>query len=188
MSKGSSVAAQNALGSDQAAATTYGNNAAGVNSQLTPFLESELTNPQGYGQQTLSQMQTQGGQATSGALGAGKEAATLAASRTGNPSAVPGIIDATTRDAMRQQSNNVLGIDTQNADLKQKQQQAGAAGLNSLYGTDVSAALKSLGLEDESINAWTQGRTAVDQAQQNIFNDVNKVLSPPPGSGGGGGG
>lgn len=175
MSKGSSVAAQQAYGADAASAGQYNTAATGVSGQLTPFLENELNNPQGFGQQGLSQLQTQAGQATAGALGAGKEAALLNASRTGNASSVPGVIDATTRGAMQQQSNNVLGTNLANDELKQKQQQAGASGLQDLYGTDVGAALKSLGLEDESINAWTSGREAVNKSNQDIFNDVYKV-------------
>lgn len=188
MSKGSSEAAQTLLGQQGTAAGQYGTAATDVSGQLSPFLENELTNPQGLGQQQLSQIQTQGGQATAGALGQAKEAATLNASRTGNTAAVPGVIDNTTRSAMQQQSNNVLNTNLENSELKEKQQQEGASGLNSLYGTDVGAALKAMGLEDETINAWTQGRSAVDNAQQNIFSDVNKVLSGPSGGGGGGGG
>jgi hypothetical protein len=110
-------------------------------------------------------MQTQGGQATAGALGAGKEAATLNASRTGNTAAVPGVIDASTQAAMKQQSNNVLGIDQANAQAKLQQQQQGASGLSSMYGEDVNGALKALGLGNESIEDWTKANQAQTQGE-----------------------
>jgi hypothetical protein len=166
MSKGSANAAKNQVGIDNSWANQYGGLASGIGGQLTPFLENELRNPQGFGQEDLSKMITQGGQATAGAVGAGGEAAMLNASRTGNTAAVPGVIDSTARAGMRQQSNNVLGTDLANEQLKERQRQAGAGGLESLYGTDLSAALKSLGLADESINAWTGGKAAADK---NVF-------------------
>lgn len=190
MSKGSAQAAQTLLGQQGAAASQYNTAATGVSGQLTPFLENELNNPQGFGQQGLSQLQTQAGQATAGALGAGKEAALLNASRTGNASAVPGVIDATTRGAMQQQSNNVLGTNLANDELKQKQQQAGASGLQDLYGTDVGAALKSLGLEDDSINAWTGAKTAAGNSMWQSINGIDKLVGQAGTAilGGGGGG
>lgn len=136
-------------------------------------------------------MQTQGGQATSGALGQDSEAATLAASRTGNPAAINGVIDESSRNAMRQQSENTLGIDLQDAKLKQQQQQFGAAGLGSLYGEDTAAALRALGLEDDTINAWTGAKKAANADMwtsiKNIGQMVGGAASGIAGGGAGGG-
>jgi hypothetical protein len=140
-------------------------------SQIFPFLTNELDNPQGFGKDALSQMLTQGGEAVSGATGAAGEAANLNASRTGNTAAVPGIIDSTARNAMRQQSNNALDVNIQDAMLKQKQQQAGATGLEGLYGADISSALKSMGLENDTLGEWTKA----DQATQDAFNNWGKL-------------
>ena len=107
MAKGASKTASTNSGIGQSYSEGYQGQGGQIASSELPFLQNELTNPQGFGQQDLSQMQTQGGQATAGALGAGKEAATLNASRTGNTAAVPGVIDNATRSAMQQQSNNV---------------------------------------------------------------------------------
>jgi hypothetical protein len=174
MSKGSSTAAQ----TNQGIARNYSEGYQGQGGQIAstelPFLQNELTNPQGFGQQDLSQMQTQGGQATAGALGAGKEAATLNASRTGNTAAVPGVIDATTRNAMQQQSNNVLNTDMANEQLKQQQQQEGSQGLEKMYGTDVSAALQALGLSNNAIQDWTGAQSAVQNADLGWYNAANQ--------------
>lgn len=181
MSKGSSKQAANEVGIDNSYADQYNKSATGVGGQLTPFLENELKDPQGYGQEELSKMQTEGGQAVSGATGAADEAATLAASRTGNPASTAGVIDATARNAMKQQSSNALDIASQDALLKQKQQQSGAAGLESMYGTDVGASLKSLGLADDSLNAWTNAKAAADKNTLDWTKlGLNTLASPGP--------
>jgi hypothetical protein len=117
-------------------------------------------------------MQTQGGQAVAGATGSGDEAARLNASRTGNTAAVPGVIDQTARNAMKQQSSNVLGTDVANAELKQQQQQEGVSGLEKMYGTDVSAALQALGLSNQAIGEWTGADTSTGNEMQNIAKDA----------------
>lgn len=162
MAKGASKAAQNQVGVDNAYAKQYNQRASTVSDTLFPFLTGEMNDPQGFGQETLDKMETQGGEATSGALGAGKESAELLGERTGNTAAIPGIIDSTTRDAMKQQSDNALGISTQNAKLKEMQRQAGASGTEGLYSEDVKSALSALGLSTDSINAWT----GADKASQ----------------------
>lgn len=134
-----------------------------------------MTNPQGFGADTLGKMQTVGGQSVAGAVGGADESARLAASRTGNTAALPSLIDATGRNAMKQQSDNALGISMADANLKEKQRQEGAAGVGNLYGEDVNAALKSLGLADESINAWTSGKHAANQdvlGQEKFITDL----------------
>jgi hypothetical protein len=171
---GSTKAAENNVGIGDSLSNSYNTAASGVASSELPFLQNEMTNPQGFGQQTVNQMQTQGGQATAGALGAGKEAATLNASRTGNTAAVPGVIDATTQQAMRQQSNNVLGIDQANAQAKLQQQQAGVSGLEKMYGTDVGAALQSLGLSNQAIGDWTGSKNAQTNADLGWLNAANQ--------------
>lgn len=124
-------------------------------------------------------MQTTSGQAVSGAQGAGNEAGSLLAERTGNTASLPGIIDTNARSAMAANSGNALDIANQNANLKLKQQQAGASGLESLYGTDTSNALKSLGLSNEAIGQWVNADNSTGQQDQNIFNDSARVLGIP---------
>jgi len=158
VSKGSANAGKTNYGIGQSYSEGYQGQGGDIASAELPFLQNELTNPQGFGAQTTSQMQTQGGQAVAGATGAAKEAADLNASRTGNTAAIPGVIDANARAAMAQQSNNVLDIAQKNALLKQQQQQEGSEGLEKMYGTDVTAALQSLGLSDQAIGDWTGGK------------------------------
>lgn len=173
MSKGSSTAAQ----TNQGIARNYSEGYQGAGGSLAstevPFLTNELADPQGFGQPALTQMQTQGGQATAGALGAGKEAALLNASRTGNTAAIPGVIDQTTRNAMQQQSNNVLSTDIANQEAKLQQQQEASSGLEKMYGTDVSAALQSLGLSNSAIQDWTGANNGTTSKELGFLSAAN---------------
>lgn len=195
MSKGSANAAKNQVGTNNAYATGYRQQGQQSLNTLFPFLTGEVTNPQGYGQDAVNDMLTQGGEAVSGATGAANEKASLLASRTGNTAALPGIIGANARGAMKQDSDNALDVAIKNADLKQKQQQAGASGLGSLYGQDTNAVLKSLGLANESIDEWTKGRSAAQAATLDWTKEIAQLAGKGltaaaggPGGGGGGGG
>src|ERR1700761_747802 len=76
--------------------------------EVLPFLNQEITNPQGFGQQQLNAMNTATGQATSGGLSAATQAAKLNAARTGNPAAQSAIIANAARSGENAQSNAAL--------------------------------------------------------------------------------
>lgn len=162
MSKGSANAAKNAQGVAQSYSQQYKNAAGQQYNELFPFLSNELKNPQGYGQDALNQMLTQGGEAVSGATAAADENARLNATRTGNTASLPAAIAENARNAMRQQSSNAIGVNLQNENLKQQQQQQAAQAMQNLYSGNTQAALNSLGLQSQLINDWTQGKAAAN--------------------------
>lgn len=172
MAKGEKKQALNQFGVEGAYANDFNKRMGADRSTFLPFLTNELNNPQGFGSDAIAQMLTQGGQAVSGATGAANEAATLNASRTGNSAAVPGIIDATARNAMKQQSDNALNVNIKNAMLKQQQQQEAAKGLEGLYGEDQNAVLRSLGLQNESLNAGTNASRAANENALGWYNAI----------------
>ncbi len=184
MGKGATKTAENNAGIGQSYSEGYQGQGSDIASSELPFLQNELTNPQGMGQQALTQTKTQAGQATAGALGAGKDAALLNASRTGNTAAVPGVIDQTTRNAMQQQSNNVLNTNLQNNLLKQQQQQEGSAGLEKMYGTDVSAALQALGLSNQAVGEWNQASSPSNNFLDQYVLNGEKAASSAAAAGG----
>lgn len=155
LAKGAQKRAAELEGTNNTNAGTYQGEGAQAFNTVLPFEQGEVNSPQGFGQPTVNALTTQAGQATSGATGAANEQAQLLASRTGNTAALPGIIDATARSGMKQQSNNALDVGIANEKEKLQQQQQGAQGLTSLYGTGTESALKSLGLADQDINSWT---------------------------------
>jgi hypothetical protein len=115
--------------------------AEGIQGTLTPFFRNELYNPQGYGPTTLSQIMTQSGQSAAGALGGARQSATDYAARTGNEAAIPQIIGAGNKDAIKAMSDlsGKLGIDNANERLSQVQQ--GASGLSGFMGEDLKGGL-----------------------------------------------
>lgn len=126
---------------------------AAIAGQLTPFLTQEMLHPEGLGQtgiaaETGAAMGGAGG-ATSGITGQAMQRA--AVSR--NAGGVNAALDEAARQRTKAEAGASEGIQSQNEQLKQKQMQEGASGLNSLYGTDTSGMLKAESLEPEDINA-----------------------------------
>jgi hypothetical protein len=155
---------------------------------VLPFLNQEVTNPQGYGQPTLDAMTTATGQATSGATSAADQAAKLQAARTGNPAAQSAIIANAARTGQNAQSNANLDTQIGNAELKQKQQQSGAAGLEQLTGMDTNAALESLGLSNQAIGEWSNANKSSGNVWSNAFLPVIQADEKAAGSAAAGGG
>ena len=172
---GTGMASQNFNTANAMNQGLYGQ-AESLQGQLLPFLQQEMLNPQGMGPQGVNQLVTSGGQAVSGELGQAREAASLRASRMGNPSSTAAIEDAATRAGLRQQSNNILGINEEDLKLKLAQQQAGAQGLGALGAQDLNAALSSLGLSNQAVSDYTAAWKAsnpmqmIDQATQAVGN------------------
>lgn len=148
-------------------AAQAGASAAGVNANLNPFLTSELQHPQGFTQQQqtsmLSAVQGGAGGANAGITGQ----ANLQAARTRNAGGFGSALDQAARMRQQAAAGSSEGIAAQNAQLQQQNQQAGARGLQGLYGTDSGNALKALGIQDSAIgtevgagnSGWLQNAT-----------------------------
>jgi hypothetical protein len=132
----------------------YTGQALGINSSLIPTLQSEINNPIGFGQQALTQMQTQGGQDAAAQQGAAQQRATLAATRTGNLASLPAVQDQLARSGTQSADQNALGLDVANNQAKLQQQQQGIGGLQRLGATDTSAGLNALGLSNQALQQY----------------------------------
>lgn len=162
-------AANTAAGTAGSTAAGLNANAAAIGSNITPFLTQEMLHPQGYSQQDLTSQLDAAEAGAGGATGGLTGEAALQAARTRNSSGFTGALDDAARQRAKAAAGASEGIASSNADLKQKQQQEGAAGLQNLYGTDQDAALKSMGIQtgdiDASVNAgksgWLQNATSV---------------------------
>lgn len=126
--------------------------------QLFPFLQGELTNPQGLSQQEKTDMQTEGGQATAGALGTQRALAEQRGAATGNTAAIPAVIAAGGRDAMHQQSDNAMGVTLKDAALKRQEQQHASDQIQGLYGTSSGDALNALGISNNALNVASNAK------------------------------
>lgn len=151
-----------AMGNSRSATGTasgYGSTAGGIGATLVPGMTQQYTNPQGLGQVGLNAELGAAEQAGGGATGAVQGEAGLNAMRTRNTGALSSVLDQAARRGGQNLSQSALGIQAQNEQLKQKQREEAAQGLQGLYGTDVGAQLKSMGIADEDLNtALAAGR------------------------------
>lgn len=146
---------QSAYNQANSTAGTLGGEAAGIGANVTPFLTSEMLHPQGLGQEGIA---AEEGAALGGAGGAasgltGQAMQRAAASR--NAGGFQAALDDAARERMKAAAGASEGIEAQNENLKQKQQQEGAAGLEHMYGVDTSGMLESQGQQANDINAET---------------------------------
>jgi hypothetical protein len=145
--------AKTAQNTANSTASGYGATAAGVGSTLIPTLTKEATNPTGFTPEEMNNQLVAGEQGAGGATSGVTGQAGLEAARTRNTGGLSSVLDQAARRKGQTLSQNALGVQNQNAMLKEKQRQAGLSGLEGVYGTDVGAQLKAMGLVPEDINA-----------------------------------
>lgn len=178
--------ASNAAGTAAATGADLGSEAQGIGANLTPFLTQEMLHPQGVGQTGLSaetaSAEGGAGGANAGLVGVANERA--AASR--NAGGYSAALDDAARQRSKAAADSSEGITAGNEMLKQKQSQEGAAGLNSMYGTDTSGMLKAQSLIPEDVNAeLNANKTGWLQNAQSIIKQAatgGVGYTPQPGS------
>lgn len=173
---------QSTFGQANADSSKFGSNADQIGATLTPQLEAEAANPQGYGDSAVAGMNTAVQQGTGGSTAGAVGQAGLDAERTGNRGAMQGALDESAREGQRTNADAALEIGSKNADLKQKQQQAGIAGLGQLYSQDSSDELNALNAENGSTNAGNQSINTELQAGnsgwfQNMTGFMNAIAN-----------
>jgi hypothetical protein len=143
--------AKNAANTAGANAADYGATAKGVNTFLQPTLERDVTNPVGFTPTETNNMLVAGEQGAGGATAGIAGAAGLNAMRTRNSGALSGVLDQAARTKQQQLSENALNVQNQSAKLAQAKRAAALGGLQGLYGTDVGAQMKSMGIQSDEI-------------------------------------
>ena len=154
------------LGSPQTAANAaitagnvgagYGAQAAGIGSNLLPFLTSELNNPQGFTQQQQGAMQGAAEGGAGGSTAGLTTEANLASARNRNSGGFSGALDEAARQKDKALAGTSEGIAGENANLQQSQQQNAAKGLAGEQGMDTDAQLKAMGLVAPDVNAQAE--------------------------------
>jgi hypothetical protein len=158
--KGGTAQAQQNINTANNENSTLFNQGQQEQAQILPFLQQEMTNPQGLGASGRNELLTSGGEATSGALANAKEEANLRASRTGNTASTASIIDAATRAGAQQQSTNALDVGKADLQTKLAQQQAGEQGIASLSGGNIGESLSALGLSNQAVDDYIKAYSA----------------------------
>lgn len=189
MARGAQQQAQQTFGQANNVFGTSNTNANNLYSSLMPMLSQEATNPEGFGKAGLAAMNTASQQSTGGSTAGAVGEGLLAAARNRNSGGAAPALDAAVRSGQQQQSQNAVGIQGENEQLKQAQQQAGLSGMAGLYGKNTGDALSALGLENQSTTALTQAGQSgwyqnLNQGIGSLAN-VYKALYPQGMSGGG---
>jgi len=145
MSSGQSGLSKQQLNTTNQIGAQANQNAQSIYGNLQPFYQQEMTNPTAVAAPEIAGS----GQAISGAVAGAKEAGDLTAARTRNPAGLASNLDEAVREGGRQQSTNILNT-TNNI------RQAGAAGQQGLYGTNVGETAAMYGLGPNTIKAGQQ--------------------------------
>ena len=127
---------------------------------LSPELQTEAVAPGGYAPSDLAAMNTAAQQSAGGSMSGAVGQGALLASRTKNAGTPAAAIARSAEAAGGNLSRAAVGTQAENADLKQRQQQAGLSGLEGLYGTNLSGSLNALGLGNSAYG--TAGQLDVD--------------------------
>jgi len=157
MGKGANKQLLSNSGVAQSNSGTLSTAGSGINSYLTPQLENEAINPEGYTPAQLAYMNTASQQSEGGSTAGITGQANLTAARTRNAGGFQGAIGSGSRTAQRNLSQTAVGIQSKQADLQQAQRQQALSSLQQLYGVDESTALgylnssnAALGEEDKA--------------------------------------
>ena len=152
MGKGANKQLLNNSGTAQSLNKQLSGTGSGISNFITPQLEGDVTNPQGYTPEQLAYINTADQQSLGGSVGGITGEANLEAARTRNKGGFQGVAGSAARSAQRQLSENALGVQKANADLEQQKRQQAIDALMKLYGVDESTALGYLNSSTEALS------------------------------------
>lgn len=147
-----------------------GAEAQGIGSTLTPFLTSELTHPQGFGQNDTSAMLAAAEGGAGGATSALVGKANQETAQTHNAGGMAAVLDSAARSRAKAAAGTSESIAGENAQVKQQQQQSAAKGLQGMYGTDTSGMLDASGQIAGDVKA------AADANQTGWLQNTNQTM------------
>ncbi len=160
MGRDTSNAAMSNSNTAQGMSSTYGGRATSAYNVLTPTLNRMATNPQGFSQGTMNNMNTAAMQTAGGGNGATVGGAMQTAARTNNAGAYDPAIAQAGHDASTNLSDAALGVQNRNAMLQEQQRQQGISGLQDQYGENTGASQNALGLSTGALGAKNAADTA----------------------------
>lgn len=156
-------------------AGSLGSTAAGVGANIIPGLEKQANAPPGMSPADLANDQAKSQEAAGGEAGALKGTLATRAARMGNAASLNADTAAVSQGASRAQGQATQDILSQNADLKNKQQEQAQQGLEGIYGTDTKGMVSAMGLQPEDINA------GVNSQKVGWLQDAGQIAGMLPG-------
>lgn len=172
--RAANAAAKSAANTAGQTASNFGAEADTEHGELAPFFANEMNAKHGYTPEQTNELLTYAGAGTGGTLGSITGQANLEAARTRNASGFTKALDEAARDKAKANAGMSEGVAAQDVEGAKRLNQEGAAGLEGLYGTDVSGQLKAMGQQNEDINTevaadkagWLQNMTDVMKSIQ----------------------
>jgi hypothetical protein len=131
----------------------FGSQAGTEGAQLNPFLTQEMKAQHGLTPGQQNEMLTASEAGAGGALGGLGAGIQNNASRTGNATGVGKTLDEMARDRSKAAAGASEGIAAQDVMGAKQMNQQGAAGMQGLYGTNVSGQLNSMKQQGQDISA-----------------------------------
>ena len=152
-------------------ASGYGAQASGIGNTVVPTLERDVNNAPGFSPTQKNAMLVAGEQGAGGAAAGITGQAGLNAMRTRNTGATSSVLDQAARRQAQTLSQNALGVENKNANLQQQQRAQGLSGLEGMYGTDVGAQLKSMGIQNQDLD------TAIQAGNSGWLQDTDATIT-----------
>jgi hypothetical protein len=157
-------------------AAGYGTQASQINAKLMPTLNTELAGNDGLTATQKNNLLVAGQQGSGGAAGGVAGTAGLAANRTKNSGALSATLDAAARSRGQQESQANLGVENESTKLATQRQQQAQQQMQGLYGTDVSAQLGNMGIQNQDIsNELAAGRQGWLQNTEGVLGTVSNM-------------
>lgn len=167
-------------------ASGYGAQASGIGNTVIPTLERDVNNAPGFSPTQKNAMLVAGEQGAGGAAAGITGQAGLNAMRTRNTGATSSVLDQAARRQAQTLSQNALGVENKNANLEQQQRAQGLSGLEGMYGTDVGAQLKSMGIQNQDLDTAIQaGNSGWLQNSEGVLGTLAGAASKAAGIKGG---
>lgn len=170
MRQGTSIADSNAK-TGQGIASTAGKNATSLYNTLMPEYAQEASGNDGFSSGDMSSMNTAAQQSVGGSVAGAVGQGDLSSARTRNAGGFTSALDDSVRSGQQTLSQDALGVQDQNAMLKQANKQAGIAGEAGLYGQQEGQQLGALGMSNSAVNAATGA--GASGWYQNMISGIN---------------
>jgi hypothetical protein len=129
---------------DQAIAGQTGGQAAAESAQLNPFFSQEMRATHSLTPEQQNQMLTAAEAGSGGTFGGAEGQINRDAARTGNATSITKSLDEMARDKAKANAGASEGIAAQDAAGVNALHEAGAAGMQGLYGTNINAQLNAM--------------------------------------------
>jgi hypothetical protein len=184
MPRGPSNAAGKQLNTTNALGNQYAQQGQNVFGQLYPEIQQYAKNPPGFDPQSLAGMETANLQSLGGATSGITGQANLTAARRRNPAGYATALDTAQKTKGEEASQAALGVQAENARLKQEQQRFGLASLGNLFSQNAGLGQGYYDLGPSTINAWTNASPGWLQNVSSILGDLRQAGGAAAGAAG----